>query len=205
MKIIYGTTNEAKLQAMRHALRGSNISIIGLNELNKHVPKVEESGNSPLENAKLKAIAYHAAFKMPVFSCDSGLYFDELPEDKQPGIHVRRVAGKELSDEEMLAYYASLAARYGGKLTGRYKNAIYLIVDDEHHYAKMDDAIATEPFILCAKPHHKIVAGFPLDSLAIDIKSHKYYYDLEAKDVCSSVDEGSRQFFKEALGLAYKK
>ncbi len=82
MKIIYGTTNEAKLQAMRHALQGSNISIIGLNELNKHVPKVEENGNSPLENAKLKAMAYHAAFKMPIFSCDSGLYFDELPEDK---------------------------------------------------------------------------------------------------------------------------
>ena len=125
MKLLYGTTNEAKLKAMRHALQGSNISIIGLNELNKHVPKVEESGNSPLENAKLKAIAYHAAFKMPVFSCDSGLYFDELPEDKQPGIHVRRVDGKELSDEEMLAYYGSLATRYGGKLTGRYKNAIY--------------------------------------------------------------------------------
>ena len=29
-------------------------------------------------NAKIKAEAYYKAFSMPVFSCDSGLYFDEV-------------------------------------------------------------------------------------------------------------------------------
>ena len=74
---------------------------------------VNENGNTPLENAEIKARAYFETFHMPVFSCDSGLYFDELKDEEQPGIHVRRVNGKELSDEEMTEYYASLAKKYG--------------------------------------------------------------------------------------------
>ena len=64
-----------------------------------------ETGNTPLENARQKAIAYYQVFKMPVFSCDSGLYFDEVPDEIQPGVHVRNVNGRCLSDDEMIAYY----------------------------------------------------------------------------------------------------
>jgi len=131
-----------------------------------------------------------------VISCDSGLYFDELQEDEQPGLHVRRINGKELTDDEMIEYYAALAERHGGKITGRYRNAIYFILDEEHHYSSMDMSIATEPFVLVTKPHEKRVEGFPLDSLSIDIGTGKYYYDLEVKDVSTSVDDGVRRFFK---------
>jgi 8-oxo-dGTP diphosphatase len=131
---------------------------------------------------------------MPVFSCDSGLYFDELADEEQPGIHVRRVGGKELTDEEMTEYYASLAAKHGGRITGQYRNAIYFIVDENHHYSSMDMSIATEPFILASKPHEKRVPGFPLDALSVDIETGKYYYDLEVKDVSTSVDDGVRKF-----------
>ncbi len=134
---------------------------------------------------------------MPVFSCDSGLYFNELKEEEQPGIHVRRINGKELSDDEMIQYYASLAKRYGGKITGRYKNAIHFILDENHHYSSMDMSIATEPFVLVSEPHSKHVSGFPLDSLSIDIESGKYYYDLEIKDVSTSVDDGVGSFLQE--------
>ena len=129
------------------------------------------------------------------YSPDSGLYFDEVKEEEQPGIHVRRINGKELSDDEMIEYYASLAKRYGGRITGRYRNAIYFIMDENHHYSSMDMSIATEPFVLVAEPHVKRVEGFPLDSLSVDIGSGKYYYDLEVKDVSTSVDDGVRKFF----------
>lgn len=81
---------------------------------------------------------------MPVFSCDSDLYFDELKKEEQPGIHVRRVNGKELSGAEMIEYYASLAEKYGRKITGRYRNAIYFILDENHHYFSMDMSITTD-------------------------------------------------------------
>ena len=195
MKILYGTTNKGKLQAMKKALESLDIELIGLHDIDRELPYINENGRTPLENAEIKAKAYYEAFHMPVFSCDSGLFFDEVREEEQPGIHVRRINGKELSDDEMIQYYASLAKRYGGKITGRYRNAIYYILDENHHYSSMDMSIATEPFVLVAEPHPKRVEGFPLDSLSVDIGSGKYYYDLAVKDVSTSVDDGVRRFF----------
>lgn len=199
MKILYGTTNKGKLQAMKDAVKLLDIELISLTDLDSELPLINEDGKTPLENAEMKAKAYYEVFHMPVFSCDSGLYFDEIKEEEQPGIHVRRVNGKELNDDEMIQYYASLAERHGGKITGRYRNAIYFILDENHHYSSMDMSIATEPFILVAKPHIKRVEGFPLDSLSIDIGSGKYYYDLGVKDVSTSVDDGIRKFFSAIL------
>ena len=195
MKILYGTTNKGKLQAMKKALETFDIELIGLGDVECELPHINENGTTPLENAELKARAYYEAFGMPVFSCDSGLYFDELEENEQPGLHIRRINGKELTDDEMIQYYASLAERHGGRITGRYRNAIYFILDEEHHYSSMDMSIATEPFVLGTVPHPKRVEGFPLDSLSIDIATGKYYYDLEVKDVSTSVDDGVRAFF----------
>ena len=195
MKILYGTTNKGKLQAMKKALETFDIELIGLGDVECELPHINENGTTPLENAELKARAYYEAFGMPVFSCDSGLYFEELEENEQPGLHVRRINGKELTDDEMIQYYASLAERHGGRITGRYRNAIYFILDEEHHYSSMDMSIATEPFVLGTVPHPKRVEGFPLDSLSIDIATGKYYYDLEVKDVSTSVDDGVRAFF----------
>ncbi len=200
MKLLYGTTNNGKLQAMKNALNAFDIELIGLNDMEGEFPKIKEDGATPLENAETKARAYFEAFHMPVFSCDSGLYFEELRDDEQPGIHVRRVGGKELTDEEMITHYAALAEAHGGKITGRYRNAIYFILDKDRHFSSMDMSIATEPFVLVTKPHPKRVKGFPLDSLSVDIATGKYYYDLEVKDVSTSVDDGVRAFFKEALG-----
>ncbi len=197
MKILYGTTNQGKLLAMKKSVEGLDIELIGLRDLECELPVVNENGKTPLENAEIKARAYFDAFHMPVFSCDSGLYFDELTDEEQPGIHVRRVNQKELTDEEMIEHYASLAEKHGGRITGRYRNAIYFILDENHHYSSMDMSIATEPFILVTKPHEKRVPGFPLDSLSVDIATGEYYYDLEVKDVSTSVDDGVRAFFGE--------
>lgn len=199
MKILYGTTNKGKLQAMKTALESFDIELIGLRDIDCELPNINENGKTPLENAEIKAKAYYEAFRMPVFSCDSGLYFDELQDEEQPGLHVRRINDKELTDDEMIAYYAALAEGHGGRITGRYRNAIYFILDEEHHYSSMDMSIATEPFILVAEPHEKRVEGFPLDSLSIDIETGKYYYDLEVKDVSTSVDDGVRRFFEEVF------
>ena len=199
IKILYGTTNKAKLQAMRTALGSFDIELIGLGDIGSELPSINENGKTPLENAEIKARAYYEAFHMPVFSCDSGLYFDELQEEEQPGLHVRRINGKELTDDEMIQYYASLAERHGGRITGRYRNAISFILDENHHYSSMDMSIATEPFILVTKPHSKRVEGFPLDSLSVDIATGRYYYDLEVKDVSTSVDDGVRKFFSAIL------
>lgn len=197
MKILYGTGNPAKIAAMQRRLEGLGIELIGLKDLDKPIPEIEENGTTPLENAEKKAKGYFEAFGMPVFSCDSGLYIDSLPDELQPGVHVRTVNGKYLSDEEMLAYYAGLAEKYGN-LTARYRNAICLILDEGHVYGAMEESMASEPFIITSKPHEKRKKGFPLDSISLDIKTGKYYYDLAAEELDQvAVEDGFLEFFRK--------
>lgn len=202
MKILYGTTNQAKFDSMKQITDALGVEIIGLNDLNQPLPQIKESGNNPLENAEIKARAYYNAFSMPVFSCDSGLYFDGLDETLQPGTYVRRVGGKELTDEEMINYYSNLSEKNGGKLIGRYRNAICLIVNESTCLSSMDETLATEPFILVSTPHRKRIEGFPLDSLSVNIASGKYYYDMQ-EDVANQIDivQGFKAFFENSLAM----
>ena len=121
----------------------------------KNVPEVKEDGNTPLENARLKAMAYYEAFQIPVFSCDSGLYFDNVPNEVQPGVHVRNVNGKCLSDDEMIDYYSGLVKAYGN-LVARYRNAICFVMDNTHIYEAMEPSMESEKFILTDKPHSTV-------------------------------------------------
>ena len=205
MKLLYGTGNLAKLSAMRNRLEQLDIELIGLNDLRvegKNVPEVKEDGNTPLENARLKAMAYYEAFQIPVFSCDSGLYFDNVPDEVQPGVHVRNVNGKCLSDDEMIDYYSGLVKAYGN-LVARYRNAICFVMDNTHIYEAMEPSMESEKFILTDKPHSTIrKEGFPLDSISLDIKTNKYYYDLtEDKLEQLAVEDGFLEFFKNILNL----
>ena len=206
MKVLYGTGNLAKLSAMKNRLEQLDIELIGLNDLRaegKIVPKVIEDGNTPLENARLKAMAYYETFQIPVFSCDSGLYFDNVPDEVQPGVHVRNVNGKCLSDDEMIDYYSGLVKAYGN-LVARYRNAICFVMDDTHIYEAMESSMESEKFILTDKPHSTVrKEGFPLDSMSLDIKTNKYYYDLpEDKLEQVAVEDGFLEFFKNILTTA---
>ena len=199
LRLLYGTGNPGKLAAMRNRLESLPIQLIGLNDLNREIPSVPETGTTALENARLKALAYYEAFRIPVFSCDSGLYFDDVPEEDQPGIHVRTIGGKYLTDEEMLEHYSALAKKYGN-LTARYRNAICLVLDGEHRYEAMRPDMESEPFLITSKPHEKRKAGFPIDSLSLDLKTGRYFYDLEEGRLDQvAVEEGFLRFFEEVL------
>lgn len=205
MKLLYGTGNRAKLSAMRSRLKQLDIELIGLDDLRaegKTIPQVVEDGKAPLENARLKATAYYEAFHIPVFSCDSGLYFDNVSEAIQPGVHVRNVNGKCLTDDEMIDYYSGLVKIYGN-LVARYRNAICFVQDDTHIYEAMEPSMESEKFILTDKPHSAIrKKGFPLDSISLDIKTNKYYYDLPTDRLEQvAVEDGFLDFFKRILDL----
>lgn len=199
MKILYGTGNSAKLSHMRKRLEPLGLQIVGLSDLKVEIPRVEETGNSPLENARIKALAYYKAFKLPVFSCDSGLYFSGLPKELQPGVHVRNINNKCLTDEEMIEYYSSLAEKYGD-LEARYKNAICLVMKEDEIYESMAEDLSGEKFIITCKPHEKREQGFPLDSLSIHIPTGKYYYDIDNIEVDEvAIENGFVRFFRNVI------
>ena len=201
---IYGTGNEGKFLFMQEVFAPLEHTLLGMRDFSISLPHVDESGNSPLENARIKALTYYQTLleqrniQYPLFSCDSGLYIEGLPEDEQPGVHVRRVHGKILTDEEMVIYYSSVAKSLGGKAKVRYKNAICLVMSANEIYEYMDDDIASAEFLLVSKPHPKIEPGFPLNSLSVHIESGRHYNDLWFKPRNSS-QEGFRQFFQRVI------
>lgn len=201
MKLLYATGNPAKLSAMQCRLAGLGIELAGLTDIKMQLPEIEEDGKTPLENARKKALGYYEALHMPLFSCDFGLYIDGLPEELQPGVHVRNVGGKCLSDEEMLAYYAGLAEKYGD-LTARYRNAICLVLDKDHIYGAMEENMASVPFLLTSSPHKDGIRrkGFPLDCISLDIKTGLYYYDRPEGELEQiAVEDGFLEFFEKHL------
>ena len=203
MKLLFGTGNPAKLSVMQERLASLGIELIGLQDLKAKgmvIPTVPENGATPLENARQKAQAYFEAFHMPVFSCDSGLYLEGVPEEMQPGVHVRTVNGVSLSDEQMIAYYSSLAKKYG-TLTATYKNAICFIKDEAHIYEAMDPSMESEPFLIVENPHSSIrKKGFTLDSLSVHRNTQQYYYDMPEEALNQfAVEDGVLEFFRRIV------
>jgi len=188
---------------MKRRVEPLGIEILSLSDVCAPKLNIAESGSNPLENAKIKALAYYNELKLPVFSCDSGLYIEGLDEARQPGVNIR---GKDdyMDDDEAVRYYSALAAELGGSMTARYKNAIVLVLDEKTVCEYMGEDIASEPFRIVSKPHKNgvVAKGFPLDCLSIQIESDKYYYDIEGYiDKYLNVHDGFAAFFRRTLGL----
>lgn len=144
--------------------------------------KIDENGKTPVENAIRKAGAYHEHAGMPTIADDSAMYIAGLPENKQPGLHVRRAEGRGLSDEEMIAYYSALIGNYGGSSEAWYMTGIALFTEDGLHTAEIEE----DRFILTsqrdmAHPYR----GNPLDVISIDPKCHKYYSEMTDDEIRS--------------------
>ena len=121
-EVLFATGNESKVKRFQKGLLAKEIKIITLNDIDTKNIEIVEDGKNAIENALIKARAYARIQDIPVFAMDDNLYIEGIPEDKQPGMYVRRVNGKRLNDDEMIEYYSNLAHTYGenGKLTCRW-------------------------------------------------------------------------------------
>lgn len=178
-KVLFATENESKARRFRKGLLENNIEIITINDIDKKV-NIEENGKDAIENALIKANAYAKTQKLPVFAMDDNLYIEGIPEDKQPGMYVRRVNGKRLSDNEMIEYYSNLAHQYGkdGKLTCKWVYGIAVIKNGKEFTYTWNK----EDFYIVDKPSHKINPGYPLDTISINKKLNKYFTDITEDD-----------------------
>ena len=202
MDLIYGTYNPAKFRSMAETLQGLDIRLTKLSDIKLELREAEENGKYPLENAVAKARTYYDQIRRPLFSCDSGLFFEDVEEEDQPGVHIRRVKGKSLTDLEMQSYYSGLAKKYGGYLTAYYKNSICLIVDENKIWSYDGNDLNSEKFHLVPQPHERLNKGFPLDSMSVEIKSKRYYYDIkERRSENRVIYHGFRDFFIRSLKL----
>ena len=178
-KILFATENESKAERFRSKLLKKNIEIITINDLDKKV-SIEENGKNAIENAVIKAKAYENICDFPILAMDDNLYIEKIPEEKQPGMDVRRVNGKRLNDEEMIKYYSDLAKKYGnnGKLTCRWVYGIAIIDNGK----EATYTWSKEDFYIVDKPSNKINEGYPLNTISINKKLNKYFTDMTEED-----------------------
>ncbi len=178
-KVLFATENESKVKRFKNGLLEKNIEIISLNNIDKKV-EVIENGKNAIENALIKARAYAKVYDLPVFAMDDNLYIDGIPDEKQPGMYVRRVNGKRLNDDEMIEYYSNLAHTYGknGRLTCRWVYGIAVINKDKESTYTW----SKEDFYIVDKPTNKINPGYPLNTISINKRLNKYFTDITEED-----------------------
>lgn len=177
--VLFATENESKAKRFRDELLKNDIKMLTVNDISEKI-EVVENGNNAIENAILKAKAYAKKINMPIFAMDDNLFIEGIPEDKQPGMYVRRVNGKRLTDKEMIEYYSSLAHQYGnnGKLVSRWLYGMAVINNNEvstYSWSNHD-------FYLIDKVSSNIKPGYPLDSISIDKDLNKYVCDITREE-----------------------
>jgi len=90
-KLVIATHNPGKLWEMRELLKPYNVEAVSAGELG--LPEPEETADSFIGNAELKAIASARGANLPAMADDSGLCVDALQGG--PGIYSARYAGPD--------------------------------------------------------------------------------------------------------------
>jgi XTP/dITP diphosphohydrolase len=99
--LLLATANQGKLRELRTILHGLPVELVGLTEVGRgDPPEVEETGDTFLANALLKARAYAAWSGLAAVADDSGIEVDALAG--APGVRSARYAGPGASDQANL-------------------------------------------------------------------------------------------------------
>lgn len=188
MKILFATSNESKVKRFSKELLDRGVEVISLKDIDYDV-KIEENGKNAIENALIKARAYCNLCNMPVLAMDDNLYIENIPDDIQPGMFVRRVNGKRLSDDEMISYYTNLVKTYGvdGKLNCKWVYGLAVIsngIEYTYSFSKND-------FYMVDTPSKIVNPGYPLNSISINKKLNKYFSEINLDDIKDINDDES--------------
>ena len=178
-KILFATGNESKVKRFSKGLKEKGIELISLKDINIEM-EIEENGKNAIENALIKARTYSKITDIPVLAMDDTLYLEGVPDEKQPGMYVRRINGKRLNDEEMIEHYSKIVKKYGinGKLQCKWIYGLAVINNGkENTYTWTKD-----DFYMVDIPSKKINPGYPLNTISINKKNNKYFVDMTEEE-----------------------
>jgi XTP/dITP diphosphohydrolase len=100
-RLLLASANQGKLRELRTILHGLPVELVGLDEVGRgDPPEVEETGETFLANAQLKARAYAGWSGLAAVADDSGLEVDAL--GGAPGVRSARYAGPGANDQANL-------------------------------------------------------------------------------------------------------
>ena len=180
-QIIFATTNQSKSKRFSKGLKELGIEVLSLKDIDIKLD-IEEDGSTAIENALIKARECYKKTKKPSMGMDDTLYMEGVPEDRQPGLFVRRVNGKSLTDEEALEYYTNLVKEYGvdGRINCKWVYGLAVINEkgEETTYTWSKDN-----FYMVSSRSDKINPGYPLNSISKYKRLDKYFTDVTDDDI----------------------
>lgn len=157
--LVIATTNPDKLREIRRLLGDVPIDLVGLGDL-PAVAEPEETGATFEENARLKALHYGAAFRLPVVAEDSGLAIDALGGD--PGVRSARYLRPDASYPERFAdIYRRLAEHPERPRTARFVCALAVA----RHVTVVFETTGTVEGVITEPPRGS--AGFGYDPIFV--------------------------------------
>ena len=191
MEIVLATENQGKLKEFQAMFADSEHSLISMAQFS--IEQAEETGQTFVENALLKARNASAASGMPCLADDSGLAVAAL--QGRPGIYSARYSDK--SDPQ---------AAHGKNITQDQANNLKLLGEMQQHTDRrahfycalvlLRHAADPAPLIATGQWHGTIGRapagdnGFGYDPLFIDNSSGKTAAQLAAKDKHASSHRG---------------
>lgn len=142
---------------------------------------------------------YNPLFKVAneLYGSNVYSYYFDIPFEETIRRHQTRSKSQEFGEEHMRGWWREK------DFSAVLKEQLITCEMDANSIVAMEPSMESEKFILTDKPHSTVrKEGFPLDSISLDIKTNKYYYDLpEDKLEQVAVGDGFLEFFKNILNL----
>ena len=120
-KLIFATKNKGKYDEVKKMMP-KNINLLSLNDLCFNVD-IEETGETLMQNAKIKSDFIFNKYRINCFADDTGLEIDSL--NGLPGVYSARFAGKSCNTQENIEKVWDLLTGYKNR-KARFKSVFSL-------------------------------------------------------------------------------
>jgi inosine/xanthosine triphosphate pyrophosphatase family protein len=173
LKLFIGSTNPVKIAIVQAALHSLPVDLITPDDLRIKL-KVNETGQTTLENAIIKAQTYCTHTNLPTLAIDGGLWIEKFAPEKQPGTRVKRIQSDEESGNDILAHYIRELQAVGGESPCTWEGGLSLAFPDQRLFTGTYQTHS----ILTTKVHGTAIPGTALSPITIDPETGRYYSEI---------------------------
>lgn len=190
MKLIFGTTNNRKVEDLQNIINKMNydIEVLSMENIGWDRGEIEEDGTTLQENSLIKAQAILSFcrdnhIEYPIMTDDAGLFVDYL--NGEPGIYTTRYADDEIALNPSLPKYQCVI-KLLRKLNGvdnrraQYRCCVTIMMPDgKYHQESVESngTIATEIVGKLTKPYFYLVFMLENSNVAFNELSDEELYD----------------------------
>ncbi len=194
---LIATSNLGKVAIYAQIFKKLGISYCSLRDLKVEID-IDENGKTEIDNALIKAKAYHEETGLPVVANDSGLIIEKFSAEDQPGVFVRRYGGRELSDEETIEIFSKKLHDVGGESEAYFNVGLAICDKKGNYHSKLFKSYR----FMVETPSKVIQKGLPLRSLDYNKEFGKYMSEMTIEEANASEGEcikAQQEFIKEIL------